>query len=193
MTLIIVLWIVAATAWMAHTVPLVETYPRQKWYFDVLDWLLWPIMKKLFNGKLTHAWHWSTYSKTIRIKGDVGYAWPDELKLRAFRGDPRAPIVRGSWSQIKAEYSGWRKAVVIRAASQASDYRFSDGWRIGFIDPATRTQKVCTVLLRTPMASCYLGHDDVVFFALAKSGEQLIFDTKLTDRDAPDVKRYPLL
>ena len=81
----------------------IKTNPPQKWWQNTLDWILWPIMILFFNKKTTHAWHWIKYDRPIIL---------NKFTLE-IQGDKNATIVRGLWSQIWAEFWGWRKVVVV--------------------------------------------------------------------------------
>jgi len=148
-------------------------------------------MRIFFRNKLTHGYHW--------------IAWHDDINTSITvkcDGDSEAPKIKGVWSQIKAEWKGWHKVAVMRLSLLPSYFdkiiyspKF---WQIGFENLTTKEKKLCTFKIEgfdSPIM-CYIGHDDVRFFAIGPDGKQLplvFFYHKYVERDDPTFKKLPLL
>lgn len=164
-TLIVVLFVVAMGCFMATTVPLVQTKPKQAWYFEALDYALWPIMWLGFRKKLTHAYHWSTYYNMIDLN-----------QCALAKGDPNTARGLEPLSQMWAECAlnprGWKQVAVIGLPTWVT----CEHWQVGFRDTFKPKQKLCTILLNPksdPKVRLYVGRIDVEFFGLNEKGEQI--------------------
>lgn len=157
--------------------PYQNTYPKQAWHFNILDWALRPVMKWFFHNKLTHAWHWQRIDPALR--GSSGYiygCW-----------DSKAMLVYTFFDRIKAEAVGWPTCIVIRPLI------FSETtWHIAFSTGSNHFER-CIIPVHGSVR-LLLGPDPVEFHGLTKDGRPLpLFHVATTSRDNKKYSSLPLL
>ncbi len=187
MDVIITLVLLLAYVAMTGSVAVVDTYPRQKWYLNTLDWTLRPIMKLFFHGKLTPGHHWKAYYGVLNYDESVRVA-----------GDPSALEVRGWFSQILAELYGWHVVAVLTTEyAHPLGKKPPEQWKIGFKNILTGEKKLCTIVLSTHSdraVRLYVGRENIMFFATNLQGKQLTITLLArTRRDDSQYVSYKLL
>ncbi len=170
----------------------IETQPKQRWWFDVLDLILYPIMKLFFHNKLTHGWHW----KKWKIGEFTGI---ESISIR-LSGDTSLPKITNIWQQIKAEFKG--EGQILLELDNRQNPRYQKHWRLGFWNPKTKLAKICNVKIpisfhkiyqtQSGLIRCYIWGDDVVFFGVHPDGLQVPIKV-YSSVDAKHYLEVPLL
>ncbi|MFH1111830.1 MAG: hypothetical protein V1712_02035 [Patescibacteria group bacterium] len=171
----------------------VETEPKQHWWFDTLDLILHPIMKLFFHNKLTLAWHWKKWM-TGEFPGIKSLAI-------SLDGNKSLPKITSVWKQIKSEFKG-KGQILINIDELNPIFQYTRYWRLCFWNPKTKLTKVCIVkipitkysLSSVPQGKikCYVWGDTVVFFGINAMGLQIPIKY-LSNVDVKNHPNVPLL
>jgi hypothetical protein len=195
----VAMWILFWCIVLTGAVEMVETEPKQRWWFNTLDWTLCPIMKLLFHKKISLGYHWIIWKGKLTF-GDSLFG--NSLTVHV-NGDESLPKITSVWKQIWAEFKG-KGQVLLDLNNLDSRLRKHKYWRLGFYDPKTKVSKLCiikipilefplsqTLLLLKGMVRCYVWGDDVIFFGIDPDGQQLPI-TRLWRGDPKDYSDVPL-
>lgn len=190
MIIFVTIWILFWYLILTGSTEMVKTYPKQRWWFNTLDWTLCPIMKLFFHGKITLKWHWKDF--TDRINFGKYFA----IKVD---GNKTLPKVTTTWQQIKAEFKGDGQIVL---DIDNADYELQGQyWQLGFYNPTTKLAKICTVKIpikKYPLdiphliavkglVRCYVWGDDVVFFGIGPDGRQIIIQLSISSKNDQNI------
>jgi len=129
---------------------IIETRPKH-----ILDWLLWPILRLIWepvSRKQAHWWHWRKYYFV-------------HIEMIEVAGDPMVKPRNNIWNNFWQSNFAWHEVVVFKVVNQdGSDYIGT--YQIGFYSKTEKRRQLCSILL-TGQCACLLGHFSTNFFVIA--------------------------
>lgn len=128
------------------------TKPKQKWYYHVLDWVIYPYTK-LSHGKISAHWHWKTLSS--ESFGNL----PPGLALLV-NGDAKAVKAKSKLGLLFAHLLGWKECAIL------SPENLFLPWRLAFSSKGNN--EYCTIKVNGAIR-VLIGPDDVYFWGLSEN------------------------
>jgi len=136
----------------------------------LLDWLLWPILKIMwepFSVKGSHWWHWRAYA----FPADAA---PLALEIK---GDREAHDDAGAWQNFYQRNFGWQEVAILKAFDINGN--MIKNFRIGFI--SNIKCEICSVIADSNVG-VLIGPKNIRFFAVDENNNILKLSCHGTSR-----------